>query len=173
MNWSTAEKHLSSRKFLQTRSSGSLPVSQYKYTTQCFLYSLCDTTADCQQTVFLFGSICFASVDFPDLQPTNTADAYVHSGIMFPTSNPLSMVCDNVCTISYYTNTCNSSNNSKKQDSSKFVQLTYKCCLLCRICKVGKLSQQLKAHHKLPMNQSRCESTKKKSLSQNQDRDYT
>lgn len=73
--------------------------------------------------------------------------AYKHSGCLcsqwdykFPTSNPLSMVCDNVYTISYYTNTCNSSNNSKKQDSSKFVQLTYKCCLLCRICKVGKLA---------------------------------
>lgn len=31
-----------------------------------------------------------------------------------PTSNPLSMVCYNVCTMASYTNMCNPSNNSKK-----------------------------------------------------------
>lgn len=83
-----------------------------------------------------------------------------------PTSNPLSMVCNNVCTVASYTNTCNPSNNSKQlQNSSKFVELTYKLCLLCGICTEGKLTKQLKAHHKLQMDQSRRGCTKANKLS--------
>lgn len=52
--------------FYRRRSLGSLPPSQCKGTVQCLLSSHCDTTVDCQQTTFLFGSICFASVDFSD-----------------------------------------------------------------------------------------------------------
>lgn len=51
----------------RTLSLGSLFSSRYEHTILCLLASHCNTTADCQQTMFLFGSICFASVDFSDL----------------------------------------------------------------------------------------------------------
>lgn len=65
--------------------------------------------------------------DFPFWQRTFRSSwffwlvACKHSGCLcsqweykLPTSNPLSMVCDNVCTTSCYTSRCNPSNNSKK-----------------------------------------------------------